>query len=379
MIRPTVVIIGDHTQGLGIVRSAAVMGGEVWVVNDKSISLARFSRYLSHYKRIQRGALARLDRQEDSEMLLRVLLELPVGRPALLFGVNEDITRFVQQHADVLRQRYFIPSIGLDRVYDKYLFNLALEPEVGIPTWLCSEVRLDDVDEPEKFILKGRQGGAFRKLTGQKAVRLNEFMRDGGSRIFARLSPAQIMLQEIVCTDRPVLSICSLSVDGEPVGRFAYEKLRQHPHDFGTGTYLCSVGPEPVAELADSLLKRFMYTGISEIEFIYDRHEKLYKVIEMNPRTWKSIHFASQCGENLIAKYMEYVTTGRVSAGAGYARGRYWVDLATDIPQSVRMMKWGGYHPDLFECTWDKSDPWPAVILWSLFPFIALEGSISSL
>ncbi len=122
-----------------------------------------------------------------------------------------------------------------------------------------------------------------------------------------------------------------------------------------------------------------MYTGISEIEFIYDCREKMYKVIEMNPRTWKSVHFASQCGENLIAKYMEYVATGRVSAGSAYARGRYWVDLATDIPQSIRTMHWEGYHLGVFECTWDKNDPWPAVALWTLFPLIALEGSVSNL
>lgn len=379
MSRPAVVIVGDHTQGLGILRSAAVMGGEVWVVNDKSISLARFSRHLSHYRRIKRGVLGHLDQHEHSELLLRVLLELPVAHPALLFGVNEDITCFVQQHAESLKSMYFIPSIGLHKVYDKYLFNLALPPGVGISTRLCSETRLDEVDHPEKFILKGRQGGAFRKLTGEKAVRLDRFMRGGGSRIFTRLSPAQIMLQEIVRTDRPVLSICSFSVDGEVVGRFAYEKLRQHPQDFGTGTYLRSVGPGPADELANFVLGSHKYTGISEIECIYDCRERAYKVIEMNPRAWKSVHFASQCGVNLIAQYIQYVKAGVVSRSAADTGGQYWVDLATDIPQAIRMLKWEGYHSGVFECTWDKNDPWPAVALWALFPLIALEESIANL
>ena len=376
---PTVVIIGDHTQGLGIMRSAAAMGGEIWVVNDKAISLARFSRHLTQYKQIRRGTLARLHQPEQSERLLRALLELPVEYPSLLFSVNEDISHFKQQHAEMLRQRYFIPSGGLDRIYDKYLFNHALPVDVRISTRLCSEIRLEEVEEPEKFILKGRQGGSFRRLTGKKAVRLDQCMRDGGQRVFARLSPAQIMLQEIVCTDRPVLSICSFSVDGERVGRFAYEKLRQHPHDFGTGTYLRSVGPDPVEELADSVLQRYKYTGISEIECIYDCRTGSYRVIEMNPRAWKSVHFASQCGENLIARYIEFVRSGVVNRGSHYVRGKYWTDLATDIPQSIRMMKWGEYHSGMFECVWDKQDPWPAVARWTLFPLIALEGSITSL
>lgn len=374
---PPIVIMGDHTQGLGIVRSAAVMGGEIWVVNDKHISLARFSRYLTRYKRLPRGTLASLDQPEQSERLLRTLLELPVAYPSLLFGVNEDLSHFMQQHAEVLKRQYVIPSGLVERIYDKYLFNLVLAPEAGIPTRLCSEVRLEDVEEPEKFILKGRQGSVFRKLTGYKAVRLDQFIRRGGERIFAKLAQDQIILQEIVCTDRPVLSICSFSVEGKQRGTFAYEKLRQHPQDFGTGTYLRSVDSDALKGMVDVLLERWRYTGISEIEFIYDCRIGRYRVIEMNPRAWKSVHFASQCGENLIAKYMEYVKTGLAALGSHYARGRYWVDLATDLPQSIRMMKWEGYDSGTFECTWDRNDPWPAVALWTLSPLIALENAIA--
>ena len=374
---PTVVIIGDHTQGLGIVRSAAVLGGEIWVVNDKHISLARFSRHLTQYKRIPRGTLACLDQPEPSGRLLQTLVELPVEYPTLLFGVNEDLSRFKQQHAEVLKQQYVIPSGRVERIYDKYLFNLVLASEAGIPTRLCSEVRLDEVEEPEKYILKGRQGGVFRKLTGYKAVRLDQFMRHEGKRIFAKLPSDQIIVQEIVPTDRPVLSICSFSVEGKQVGTFAYEKLRQHPQEFGTGTYLRSVDPDPVKGLADVLLEQWKYTGISEIEFIYDCRIGRYRVIEMNPRAWKSVHFASQCGENLVAKYLEYIKTGVAPAGSHYARDRYWVDLATDLPQLIRMGQWDGYHQGVFECTWERGDPWPAVALWTLLPLIALENAMS--
>ena len=376
---PTVVIIGDHTQGLGIVRSAAVLGGEIWVVNDKHISLARFSKYLTQYKRIPRGTLACLDQPDQSERLLQTLLELPVEYPSLLFGVNEDISRFMQQHAEVLKQQYVIPSGRVESIYDKYLFNLILAPEAGIPTRLYSDVRLDELEEPEKFILKGRQGGAFRKLTGYKAVRLDQIRGHGAAQVVDKLPADQIIVQEIVRTDRPVLSICSFSVEGKQVGVFAYEKLRQHPQEFGTGTYLRSVAPDPVKELADILLEQWKYTGISEIEFIHDSRIGRYRVIEINPRAWKSVHFSSQCGENLIAKYVEYVKTGLVPSRSSYECGRYWVDLATDLPQAIRMMKWGGYDPGVLECTWERSDPWPAVALWTLSPLIAFENAIAHL
>ena len=74
MRRPTTVVVGDHTQGLGIVRSAAVAGAAVWVVNDKYISLARFSRYLTGYKQLRRGTLSRLARTAYALHLREALL-----------------------------------------------------------------------------------------------------------------------------------------------------------------------------------------------------------------------------------------------------------------------------------------------------------------
>ncbi|MBK9948876.1 MAG: hypothetical protein IPP12_17045 [Nitrospira sp.] len=375
---PPVVIIGDHTQGLGILRSAAVKGGELWVVNDKSISLARFSKYLSHYEQIHRGLLARLSQPPCSERLLNRLLDLPLNYPALLFGVNEDISRFIYHNAETLKQKYFVPSVRLDTIYDKYLFNLLLPERVRIDTRLCSEQDLASLDCPEHYIVKGRQGNAFRQLTGEKAITVNRFTQHHAGHVFERIPADQIIIQQLISTERPVLSVCSFSVGGSMVGMFAYEKLRQHPNEFGTGTYLRSVHPGALHSLAEQVLTTLQYTGISEIEFIHDSQTGGYKIIEMNPRPWKSIHFASQCGANLIEKYISHVANGTTDYESTYACGQYWVDLATDIPQLARELKWPCYRHGLFECTWDWNDPLPALALWTLFPLIAVEDAIAS-
>jgi hypothetical protein len=59
-----------------------------------------------------------------------------------------------------------------------------------------------------------------------------------------------------------------------------------------------------------------------------------------------------------------------------YLKDRYWADLATDIPQVLRERKLGRYHRGVFECVWDRTDPLPAPVLWTLFPVIALENSL---
>jgi D-aspartate ligase len=373
---PTAVIIGDHTQGLGIARSAAMAGAPVWIVNDKCISLARFSRHLTGYKQLRPATLSQIAQTECAMHLRETLLELPVEGPAALFGVNEDIMWFIHRNRATLQTKYSIPEIPFERIYDKYAFNMLLPETVRLDTRLCSEIDVSAVDHPQCFILKGRFGNAFRQTTGQKAILLNQIALHKRPGLFAKLAADQIVLQKIIETSRPVVSVCSFSVKGQMVGHFGYEKLRQHPNRFGTGTYLRSICVDRFMQMAEHILKRLNFTGISEIEFIHDPESGDYKVIEINPRTWKSIHFATQCGQNLVAMYLSRIADGRTESSAEYAKDRYWADLAMDIPQMFRERKIWGYHRGFFECTWDRIDPLPAVILWTLFPVIALENSI---
>ena len=373
MRRAAAVVIGNHTQGLGIVRSAAEAGGPIWVVNDGVLSLARFSRYLSGYTRLPRGTLRQLNGAPAAERLLSVLLELPVEYPSLLLGVNEDIIRFVDTYRDGLRGKFFVPDVRLDHIYDKYAFNSLLPPDVRIDTRLGTDISPRDAANPRLFILKGRQGNSFRNLTGQKALRLDRISAQKTTELFKSIAPDQVIVQEIIESDRPVVSLCSFSVDGHVAGLFQYEKLRQHPNRFGTGTYLRSTRVESLEPLAEAILRSLAFTGISEIEFIHDPRTGTYKVVEMNPRTWKSVHFATQCGQNLVARFLTFVATGMISYDRGYARDRYWADLATDLPQMLRERKLWRYEREFFECTWERSDPWPAVALWTLFPLMAIE------
>ena len=376
---PTTVIVGDHTQGLGIARSAAMAGASVWVVNDKWISLARFSRCLTGYRKLRQSTLCQLANEECAQHLREVLLSLPFEGPGVLFGVNEDITRFIHGTRSALRTRYSIPEVAFERIYDKFAFNSLLPEAARLDTRLCSQTDLGAINQPERFILKGRFTTGFRQVTGQKAIRLSRIGQHEREQLFAKIAPSDVVLQRIVKTSKPVVSVCSFSVGGHMAGFFGYEKLRQHPDRFGTGTYLRSIAVNGLLELAERILVDLKFTGISEIEFIHDPESDNYRVIEMNPRTWKSIHFATQCGQNLVASYLSHVANGQVTSRDDYAKNQYWTDLATDIPQMFRERRLWRYHPGFFECTWDRSDPLPALALWTLFPLIAMENSLSTI
>jgi predicted ATP-grasp superfamily ATP-dependent carboligase len=222
-------------------------------------------------------------------------------------------------------------------------------------------------------------GNPFRQRTGSKAILLKSFLEQDERHVFELLAPEDVIVQRLIETDRPVLSVCSLSIEGRAIGLFQYEKLRQHPNRFGTGTYLRSVKIDALTTLAQQILGSLRYTGISEIEFIYDPETRCYKVIEMNPRTWKSIHFSTLCGQNLVAKYLSSSLREPMAASLDYEVGRYWADLATDVPQMFRERKLFSYHKGYFECAWDRTDPRPALALWTLWPLIAMEQCLDKL
>jgi len=368
-----VVVIGNHTQGLGIVRSAAAAGAAAWVVNDQCLSLVRFSRHLTGYRRLPPGTLAQLDRPGAAATLKAALLGLPAEAPAALLGVDEDIVRFMHRHRAELAAKFFLPPLAWDAIYDKHQFSELVPEPARIETPLWDEAAVKQLTPPERYVVKGRSGNRFRRATGEKAIPLNAFTAARRARVFRTLPPGEVVVQPLIVTRRPVMSVCSFSVRGEITGLFGYEKLRQHPNQFGTGTYLRSVEVAPVRPVAAAILRRLDYTGISEIEFIHDDATGEWKVIEMNPRPWKSVHFATQCGVNLVGQLLAQVRGQRPEPNESYARGRFWTDLATDLPQMWRERRWPRYDAGFFECVWNRADWGPGLALWTLFPLMAIE------
>ena len=224
------------------------------------------------------------------------------------------------------------------------------------------------------FILKSRRGNKLRNFTGEKAVLMKSYNGKYNNIFKDNFSGEELIIQKVVKSTKPVTSVCSVSIEGKLFGLFQYEKLRQHPNQFGTGTYLKSIYNDELQTLAEIILNKLHYTGICEIEFIYDDEDKKYKAIEMNPRTWKSIGFATMCGQNLVEKYCNYIIGKNVNNSLDYKTDHYWVDMFTDIPQMFREKKIFSYSiKNLHECIWDLKDPMPFISSLIFAPFYLLR------
>jgi|SRR5690554_2628251 len=373
MLKPSLVIVGNSTQGLGIIRSARPCGVPVYMLHDLNICSSRFSRYLTGFYKLSKNTIKNLASSPVNDELTTKLLSMPVEYPSVLLGINEDIINYFDANKNILKEKYKLFNNPYQIIFDKYEFNRLPDEKNSIPTFLYKDVKPDDFAN-KNFILKSRIGNKLRNYTGEKAIQLKNLNSKQKEIIDKYFQGNELIVQKIISSKQPVKSCCTFCVNGEIKGLFQYEKLRQHPNQFGTGTYLKSIYEDELLALSEVILKKLNYTGISEIEFILDEEDENYKAIEMNPRTWKSIDFATKCGQNLVEKYASYILGKDFNSSLEYKTNKYWVDVFTDIPQMFREKKLFNYEiKNLYECMWDKKDPLPFISTILLSPFILMS------
>ncbi len=371
-------ILGNHTQGLGILRSLRHTGIPLHVVNDRLVSLCRFSRFLHRYHVLERDTLKAVCEPENEKRLLNFVNRfIPEGSRWPVFCVHEDLVHFLHRNREALCGRLAIPSNPILEIVDKYRFASVMD-NIGVDTprtFLLSEFD-PGLLKNGSYLMKGRLGNRFRNLSQVKGMEIRDSsdLEEIQRNIDGSVSADDVLIQEKIVRNDRVLSCCGLSIEGNLVRHFQYVKLRQHPDQFGTGTFLKSIWDSRILELARRIIGHFAYTGIFEIEFL--RQEGRCTVIEMNPRTWKSIHFATQCGQNMCAGYVDYLRTGKApKADMKYSIGRTWVDLGTDIPVLIKKRLWlkTSYTRNLFFCVLDRRDPLPFIMEIALAPLLKLD------
>ena len=374
----TSLIIGNHTQGSGSCAASPTDDHPV-MLWDRIISLSRFSRYLHGYHRVKPGTMQNIYQTASETTLLSAIERLvPEGSRWPVFTVHDDLVLFLHRHRERLCGRLLFPRNDIPGIIDKFRFSQSLKG-IGIDTpetHLLSDFSPKYLDSGRQFVAKGRLGNRFRNISNCKGkiIRNLQDIKNLIAYIGSTVCHREVIVQEKIGTNEKVLSCCGLAVEGKILRSFQYVKLRQHPDQFGTGSLLQSIQRRALLEKASLITEHFAFTGIFEIEFIETADGRL-SVIEMNPRTWKSIHFAALCGQNMCRLYHDFLVHGmRPQENHAYETDRGWVDIITDLPQAVRKggLKGVRYRPGTFHCVMDAKDPLPFMAEILLIPFLAL-------
>ena len=335
--KPGAIIIEGHVQGLSNVRSLGEAGIPVYV-RDKTNCIARFSKYCKNF-----FICPEFKSEEFADFLLKIAQKNGI-KGWMLVPSNDHAVLTIAKNKDRLEQYYKIisPELNIiENIYNKEkLIQSAVKSGVSISkSWFpksYSELESFDLEFP--ILVKGKFGLNFYKQLGRKAFLINnenEFKKLI-SVIKNKLTAKNLFIQKLIPTGKNKTISCAVfSINGEIKTLWMGEKLRQHPIQFGTSTFSRSIYVEEIKTLSKKIIKEINFTGICEIEFLFDDIEKKYQLIEINARTWLWVGLAKSCGVDFVKIAYDYVNDINPKYPDKYVIDKYWIHLITDLPYSV--------------------------------------------
>jgi len=375
-----VIILGNHIQGLGISRIANRLGYRVFLYNKSPLSVARFSNTLYQFNKFK-----------NLEHLLQLLISKNLeGRKTIIFPTNDQMVGFLADNYNVLSRKYVL-SISEKEITD-IAFNKRKTYEAAHAAGVPYPVSYypDSFDELQALeskliypvILKPAVMFCFYKKAGKKV-----FFCDSKESLFENywkaiqiIAPEEVIIQEMLPGGAPCLySFASYASKGKVKGSFIANRIRQKPMDFGVATtFARTVVNEKVSLLARKFLEHINYSGLSEVEFMFDVRVNEYKLIEINPRTWKWHTMSNKVGINLIKMLIDDYDGKEISEIENKMENIGWIEQLTDTFVAISeilkgKMKLKEYMStlkiDKEFATWDKKDPWPAIMYIFLSPY----------
>ncbi len=342
---PGAVIVGGHFSSLGAARNLAKHGVPVYVL-DSGVCVSQFSR---HVRR-----LFKCPPISDEAEFLDFLVQLAMNanlRGCVLFPSDDECVRIFAQHRDRLSDYYLVTTPSWDVVkflYDKRLTCL-LAKERAIP--VPETYNPDGVDGLVSLnlgfpvVIKPAISPHLSSVTKKKAHRADDIQElvDLYEMMSAIMDPSEILIQELIPgRAENLFSFVGFFRDGVTVAGLSARRPRQHPMEFGRASTLAETVNIPELEtLATNLLGGIGYSGLAEVEFMYDEKDERFELLEVNPRIWGWHTIAIRAGLDL--PYVAYADAVGKELNIGPVREDVkWVRLVTDIPTAALEMLRGG-------------------------------------
>jgi predicted ATP-grasp superfamily ATP-dependent carboligase len=306
---PGAVVYPDGLAALGVARGLGPHGVPVTVVAPNRTTPGQYSRWAR-----------RLTHRGNGAALVDALVDFARGqaeRPVLFLADDAALLAVEPQRARLLRW-YRFPSSGwpvLERIMLKKHLYAALTGVVPVPrtALVAGESDLAEADEtvgypalvkPYLRCLSDATGPShppFEKVFGSKAVRVRTPADLRRVHAAARTHGFEIVVQEEI--EGPISTLFSVGLyvgpDGALGAAFTSRKVCQVPADFGDGLVVEAVQVPGIVEAAVRALRHFGYHGMADIEFKWDDRERVYKLLDINPRPWLWMNLPAACGVNL--------------------------------------------------------------------------------
>jgi predicted ATP-grasp superfamily ATP-dependent carboligase len=337
---PGVILLGDHIQALALARSLGQNRVPVYLLNENSLSIVRFSKYISKF--------IKAPSTKDESNFVSFALDLAEGyklKDYLLIPTNDNAVKVLSNNKTALEKYYRVPTpnweitkFALDK---KLTYDLAKNNEILVPkTYFIKDIsKIEELNIQYPVLIKGVEGLNFYKKTGVKAFQaesnreLEKILKD----ISPLAKSAELIIQEkIPGNTDSMYSFCSFFKNGEAIGVWTGRKIREHPMGFGTATLAESIYIPEIIQLGSKILKAINYYGISEIEFKKDPRDGKFKLIEINARSWLWVSLARRAGVDFATILYNDIYGKEIARNQNFEENIKWIHLYTDSWISIK-------------------------------------------
>lgn len=342
-VKPGAIIIEGHVQGLSNTRSLGENGIPVYVI-DKNNSVARYSKYCRKFFYCPDYL------SEDFIPFLIQLAQKENLKGWTLIPSNDHAVYSLSRNKKELEKYYKVSSPDLhilENIYDKVKL-LAKAKECGIPVPLTylfdNSGKLNTMDLNFPLITKGRYGLTFYKATGSKVLLSeNEQQLRQNFALINLYGIDNTFTQEMIPSDgrNKTISFTAFCVNGIIKAHWTGVKLREHPLQFGTATFAESIFNQQCYNQSVILLRSLYFTGVCEVEYLYDPRSDQYKLIEINARTWLWVGLAKACGVDYATIIYNHYNSIKNDFPDKYLSGIKWVNYLTDFVFSLKALMKG--------------------------------------
>jgi len=354
---PAALVFNCHITGLAVARSLAAHDVDVIALDPDPRGLGQASRAVVERHRCPNPL-------EDEKGFIAYLLDNAkhFGDGTVLFPTNDEWVLAVARYRTQLETCYRIPFSEfsvIDAVLDKRrLYADAHHLGIPIPrTYSLADPKATAKEIRYPAIVKPAEQRRFYDRFGVKVFRAENAkeLLDFAT----KAADLACVAQEIVnVAPGGFYSFCSyVAPDGEVRGGFVGRKLEQYPEGFGTACLVVGEQVPEIAERGPAILKAFGYSGISEVEFIYDPVRKEHLLLDVNPRVWKWIGLPIASGVDL--PWLAYSQAIGIGERAGTVRdGLRWI-YERDYALLSRERELFPATGEVVLAVWDPDDPGP--------------------
>jgi len=380
---PVLVLQMQHHGALGAMRSLGRLGVPMYGVHPTHRPVGSFSKYCRKVFALD------LDGSPPEKSVDR-LRNIASGMRSklLLIATNDESALFVARNASQLQDRFLFPANTIEVVWSLYnkksMYLLAKRLSIPTPETVFPESLKDVLEFGERaefpVMLKASDNIHTSRRAGKKMViarskddliRQYHAMEDG--------SHPSLMIQEYVPGGDDSVWMLNGYFDEHSQCLFSItaKKIHQTPVYTGmTALGVCLPNPE-VESATKTLVKAVGYKGILDIGYRYDARDRLYKLLDVNPRLGATFRlFVGHNGMDVTrAAYLHF--TGQPVPVSNICAGRKWILEDADLVSCIQyyrdgvltIPKWLGSYRGVKECAWYAAD--------DIMPFLRMCSSFA--